>query len=120
MKAIFFPSFKGMSTLLPFNATSQYTPYGVVNQGFDFLTVVKQWITEHIEQMKTKGLKEVYINETDILPAVILTLKSDYKDDDKYWRNAREDIRKCGAEYVSNIYENDDLFDIDEDYKKFI
>jgi hypothetical protein len=34
--------------------------------------------------MKSKGMKEVYINEIDILPAVILTLKNDYEDVDMY------------------------------------
>ena len=59
-----------MSTILPYNATGQYTPYGVINQGLYLLNVVKQWINEHKEQI----LKAVYVKQTDIFPAVILTL----------------------------------------------
>lgn len=109
-----------MSTIIPFNAISQYAAFGVVNEGLNLSNTVKQYITEHQEQMKSKGMKEVYIKEIDILPAVILTLRNDYEDIDMYWKKVREDIRKCGAEYVSNIYENDEDNDIDEDYKKFI
>lgn len=109
-----------MSTIRCYNATGQFTPYGVNNQGLYLLNVVKQRINEHKEQMEGEGLKAVYVKQTDIFPAVILTLKSDYICNELYWRTARECIRRCGAEYVSTLYENDDLFDIDEDYTRFI
>ena len=109
-----------MSTLLPFNSVGQYAAFGLVNQGIRLSNIVKQYITEHEDQMRSEGLKSVFIKEVNILPAVILTLRNDYKDDDKYWRKVREDVRKCGAEFVSNIYESDENDDIDQDYKKLI
>jgi len=97
-----------------YHSVNKYVYFGAVNK------IVKEYIKEHLEEMKSKGMKNVFIKEIDILPAVILTLRNDYEDVDMYWNKVREELRKCGAEYVSNIYENEDDNDIDEDYKLFI
>ncbi len=106
--------------MLPFNTPSRYTPYGLINQSFNLLNTVKQYITEHEEQMKAEGLKSVYIREKEDLPAVIFILKSEYELNYEYWKKVRQETRKSGAEFVSNYYENDKRFRFDDGMTKFM
>lgn len=86
-----------------------------------YLQQVKEYIISIEEEMKRNGMNEVFIKDNNLLPAVLISLKNEYKGvDDSYWRKMRENIRNRGAEYVSNIYEDDSDDDIDEDYKKLI
>lgn len=109
-----------METILHFNVTSQYASYGLFNQGLNLLNTVKQYITEHKEQMEGEGLTSVYIREKEDLPAVIFILKVGYTLKYEYWKKVREEVRRSGAEFVSNYYENDPRFRLDDGMTKFI
>lgn len=52
-----------MYNVIPFNTTSSYFPYGLVNTGLYFINIVKQYITERLGDMKTQGLLKLEINE---------------------------------------------------------
>ncbi len=109
-----------MSTLLPYDITSQYAAFGIVNQGFSLLTQVKQCISEYKEIMEREGLQNVYIDETERMPTVVIILNANYEMNYEFWRDIRERIRESGAEFVSNFYENDKTFELDDSMTKFI
>lgn len=104
--------------VIPFNGVSSYSPYGLLNASLYFLTLVKQYLIEHKQQMETQELLDVYIREKDGI-SVMFILKPDCKPDYDYWEKTVEEVREYGAEFVSVFLKDDPLLKIGGGLTKF-